>query len=367
MNRVFLFAGQSDMRGNSDAAGLDLNNSIHLVYSNDVHKHTQHSYCTDWIPLQGQSLHKGYLTIGPEAGFDLYKLSNGTINDNVYIIKYAMENSCLEKEWIEYFETFIDFVLSALAKVPDPKQLCALCWLDGVRDSSSVNTDYYNNLAHFVKTVRVRLNQQNLLFMYAENILSGENIDVVNKASFDSVNGLGSSCFVTNEGLDFVCCDDGMHLSLESLTLIGRKLACKYIDIVNDASKIRLRCKNFFDGENLYGPTLLTFDESGVLLSISSNITDDCFDYDLITPGFIDLQVNGYAQYDVDASKEDLIQLTKTLYHRGTTSFLATLVTGPLSELLDKVTILSNDLILGFHLEGPFIGKAPGDPINLRQ
>ncbi len=365
MNRVFFFAGQNDMRGNCDATGLDLNKSIHLVYSHDVHKDNEHSHCTDWIPLQSQRAHTGYVTIGPEAGFDLYKLSNGAINDNVYIIKYAMGDSSLEKEWIEYFENFIDFVLSALAKVPNPKQLCALCWLSDIGYSSStVNpNDYHNNLANFVQNVRVRLNQQNLLFMYAENVLLDENTYVANKASFDSVCTLGSSCFVTNDGLKSVYSDCGMCLSLESLILTGRKLARKYIDIVNDPSKIKFRCKNFFDGENLYGPTLLTFDESGVLLSISVNITDDCFDYDLITPGFIDLQVNGYAQYDVDASKEDLIQMQKTLYHRGTTSFLATIVTGPLSELLDKVTMLNNDFILGFHLEGPFIGKAPGDSL----
>lgn len=104
MNRVFLFAGQSDLRCNYDATKVRLNHSILFVYSIDVHKHDEYNHCNDWMPLQGQPSHKGHLTI---AGFDLHEVSNGAIDDNLYIIEYAMGDSTLENEWIEYFDNFI--------------------------------------------------------------------------------------------------------------------------------------------------------------------------------------------------------------------------------------------------------------------
>ena len=123
---------------------------------------------------------------------------------------------------------------------------------------------------------------------------------------------------------------------------------------------MKITCKKFFNGDVLFGPTTLSFDNNGIVIAIEKdddNIID--FDYDLITPGFVDLQVNGYDKYEIE-TKEDILNLNNVLAMKGTTSWLATYVTSPLQELKEKVINIYDDRILGFHLEGPFIGKAPG-------
>jgi len=122
---------------------------------------------------------------------------------------------------------------------------------------------------------------------------------------------------------------------------------------------MKITCKQFFNGDQLVGPTTLSFDDDdGILIAIdSSDILE--YDYDIITPGFVDLQVNGYDNYEIE-TKDDLLNLNNILAKKGTTTWLATYVTAPLDELKEKVTNIYDDRLLGFHLEGPFIGNAPG-------
>ena len=122
---------------------------------------------------------------------------------------------------------------------------------------------------------------------------------------------------------------------------------------------MKITCKKFFNGDQLFGPTTLLFDDNDILIAIDNedNITN--YDYDIITPGYVDLQVNGYDEYEIE-TKEELTNLNNLLAKKGTTSWLATYVTAPLDELMERVTNIYDDRILGFHLEGPFIGNAPG-------
>jgi len=89
-------------------------------------------------------------------------------------------------------------------------------------------------------------------------------------------------------------------------------------------------------------------------------------------PGFIDLQVNGFA--GVDFSSESLTEAAflhagHALIARGTAAFLPTLITAPEARLHRNLTLMVSALkkdatlarhILGFHLEGPFISPEPG-------
>lgn len=89
-------------------------------------------------------------------------------------------------------------------------------------------------------------------------------------------------------------------------------------------------------------------------------------------PGFIDLQVNGFAGVDFsdDALTEETFRhACHTLLARGTAAFLPTLITGGEPCLRRNLTLMVSVLkkdatlarhILGFHLEGPFISKEPG-------
>ena len=87
----------------------------------------------------------------------------------------------------------------------------------------------------------------------------------------------------------------------------------------------------------------------------------------LISLGFIDLQMNGFARIDVSSASEDEFQfLDNELLRLGTTSWLATIVTAPLERMNESLRLLEKSIntldtgCLGVHVEGPFLGDAPG-------
>ncbi|TNJ55211.1 N-acetylglucosamine-6-phosphate deacetylase [Paenibacillus hemerocallicola] len=83
-----------------------------------------------------------------------------------------------------------------------------------------------------------------------------------------------------------------------------------------------------------------------------------------VLPGFVDVHVHGgYGADFMDASRESLDTITKFHSGHGTTSIVATSLTGPkdhLSKVLDVVNEYRGDTmpyaqVVGVHLEGPFI------------
>jgi len=89
-----------------------------------------------------------------------------------------------------------------------------------------------------------------------------------------------------------------------------------------------------------------------------------------LVPGFVDLQVNGIDDIDVaTADGPDWDRLDALLLAQGVTSWCPTLVTMPLSAYSTPLARIGlareRDLpgrpqIIGSHLEGPFVGGAPG-------
>jgi N-acetylglucosamine-6-phosphate deacetylase len=85
-----------------------------------------------------------------------------------------------------------------------------------------------------------------------------------------------------------------------------------------------------------------------------------------LAPGFIDIQVNGITDVDVaDADGADWDTLHQRLVAQGVVAWCPTLVTSPLeayaaplARMADAATRFPS--ILGAHLEGPFLGGAPG-------
>ncbi|MCA9832386.1 MAG: N-acetylglucosamine-6-phosphate deacetylase [Thermomicrobiales bacterium] len=107
--------------------------------------------------------------------------------------------------------------------------------------------------------------------------------------------------------------------------------------------------------------------EDGVITSIQrtllsdGNLPDTVIDADLISPGLIDLQVNGAygAQIDDDPAHIDLI--SERFLETGVTAWLPTVVTSaaetypPICEAWKHRNPDAGAVPLGFHLEGPFL------------
>ena len=86
----------------------------------------------------------------------------------------------------------------------------------------------------------------------------------------------------------------------------------------------------------------------------------------ILAPGFIDLQVNGRGGVDVaTAAGAEWEQLERAAVAQGVTAWCPTLVTAPLDAYqapLARIAEAKERLatIIGAHLEGPFLGGAPG-------
>jgi N-acetylglucosamine-6-phosphate deacetylase len=87
----------------------------------------------------------------------------------------------------------------------------------------------------------------------------------------------------------------------------------------------------------------------------------------LVAPGYLDVQINGHRDVDfATASVDEIVGALDDLAARGTTGVLLTLCTAPLAaydEMLARMAAVRAarpELVLGVHLEGPFLGNAPG-------
>jgi N-acetylglucosamine-6-phosphate deacetylase len=90
----------------------------------------------------------------------------------------------------------------------------------------------------------------------------------------------------------------------------------------------------------------------------------------VVTPGFVDLQLNGVDDVDcATARDDDWDRLGTRLLAAGTTAYLATVCSMPLDRYaatLDRIAAARAECpphrprIEGVHLEGPFLGGAPG-------
>jgi len=137
-----------------------------------------------------------------------------------------------------------------------------------------------------------------------------------------------------------------------------------------------IRGRNVFNGQ----PIEVTIDNHRIAKVEPCNETPDL---PYISPGFLDMQVNGYhgVDYSLDNLQEDQIStLVKYLAKSGTTRHVPTFVSMPQERLIRNIRIVRRAIrhsallefcIVGLHIEGPFISKEDGprgahDPKYLR-
>ncbi len=114
-------------------------------------------------------------------------------------------------------------------------------------------------------------------------------------------------------------------------------------------------------------PLAIDFDTTIQSIKPSETNSGDLY----VAPGFIDLQVNGFAGVDFNDPNSSLEQIDKALYailSSGVTRCLPTVITGPPAAMLAslrnlhraKVSLPRGRAIAGFHVEGPHIDAADG-------
>lgn len=126
-----------------------------------------------------------------------------------------------------------------------------------------------------------------------------------------------------------------------------------------------LTCSNLFDGDSFVGPRRVLI-EDGIPVEIEP--LDGPGEFSVLAPGYVDIQMNGFDDVDV-AGMDDTSsrRLDERLAVLGTTAWLGTVVTAPLERLARTVGRLDSVLqkgaapgFAGIHVEGPFLGGAPG-------
>src|ERR1700730_4119361 len=90
-----------------------------------------------------------------------------------------------------------------------------------------------------------------------------------------------------------------------------------------------------------------------------------------ITPGWIDLQVNGFAGVDYNspsASRDEISRSIRAIFATGVTRFFPTVITGSPENMLGALRNLANAkasipegaAMEAFHVEGPYISPDDG-------
>ncbi len=149
------------------------------------------------------------------------------------------------------------------------------------------------------------------------------------------------------------------------------------------ANPQRIFARRLYDGASDRLHTDRTIGIAGGRISdIRPATPDDARDrtmpeFDLVAPGFIDLQINGAAdtQFNFDPSPEALERIAAGARQGGAAHILPTFITAPGRDYIRAIDAVQAAIaqavpgILGLHLEGPFLSHArPGihDPAAIR-
>lgn len=111
--------------------------------------------------------------------------------------------------------------------------------------------------------------------------------------------------------------------------------------------------------------------ENGIIKEINPSETNDSNSIDCnglyVSPGFVDVHIHGAGGHDtMDGTFEAINEISKTICKYGTTSFTPTTMTMSTNDILKSMTSIKKAklegtdgaIVLGAHLEGPFISPS---------
>lgn len=130
----------------------------------------------------------------------------------------------------------------------------------------------------------------------------------------------------------------------------------------------RITARRVLTGRGMVGPAAVVVDGGRVAAvePVSGPV-----EHHVVTPGFVDLQVNGIDDVDVARAtgEADWERLDGLLLAQGTTTWCPTLVSSPLDRYARPLERIAEAMqrdgrgrpsIAGVHLEGPFLGERTG-------
>ncbi|WP_396643892.1 N-acetylglucosamine-6-phosphate deacetylase [Microbacterium sp.] len=128
-----------------------------------------------------------------------------------------------------------------------------------------------------------------------------------------------------------------------------------------------------FEGLAPAGDAVLRIEvRDGVIVDVVRRATADADGIPLLLPGLVDVQVNGYAGWDVnadDVSPDTIVEITAALRAVGTTTWVPTVITAPEEKIVRALRAVRDarekdprvrDAIPCAHVEGPFISADDG-------
>ncbi len=116
------------------------------------------------------------------------------------------------------------------------------------------------------------------------------------------------------------------------------------------------------------GPGALVI-EDGRIVEVLDHVPDHVdvsLDHGLLSPGLVDVQINGFAGVDfASATSDDWDAVDRALVRSGVTAYVATFITAPVEDLADALTrtasrrsagpVDDGARLVGAHVEGPFL------------
>lgn len=110
----------------------------------------------------------------------------------------------------------------------------------------------------------------------------------------------------------------------------------------------------------------------GIIVDIQPLQSQNTAELPWVSAGWVDLQVNGFGGYDLNAEQttlQDIEGVTRALHARGTALYLPTVITGSFDRMKQALSAIAEyvrsgqyaaDSIMGIHMEGPYLSSEDG-------